>query len=62
MSRYTYCYYCQAYDYAMGQQTRCRTCQSEIAELSHCAMVHGQTAERLEAVARQRKQTEALTT
>lgn len=61
MNRYTYCYYCQAYDYAMGQQTRCLTCQSEIAALSQCAMVHRQTAERLEAAARQRKQTESLT-
>jgi len=61
MNRYTYCYYCQAYDYTVGQQVRCTTCQSDIAELSQCGMLHYETAQRLQAQAAQRKQTEQQT-
>lgn len=54
MNRYTYCYYCQAYAYTAGQATRCTTCQSEIAELSQCGMLHAQTADRLQTQAAMR--------
>ena len=51
MKRYTYCYRCQMYYIAMGQQTRCLTCEFELAELSTCGMLHAETAERLQAKA-----------
>jgi Zn finger protein HypA/HybF involved in hydrogenase expression len=55
---YCYCYYCERYLTVFGQATRCPDCQSEVASLSQCGMLHYETAQRLRATAKVRKQME----
>lgn len=58
---YAYCYYCERYLTALGQQTKCDCCQSEIASLSSCGRLHYETAQRLTAQVRYRKAQESST-
>lgn len=62
MRQYAYCYYCERYLIALGQQTCCELCQSEIASLSQCGMLHYETAQRLTAQAQYRRSQEAKQT
>lgn len=55
MRRYVYCYYCERYLIALGQESRCEICCSETASLSQSGMLHYDTAQRLTAQAAYRK-------
>ena len=59
MSQYCYCYYCERHLTVFGQGLKCPNCQSEVASLSQCGMLHCETAQRLMAVAQVRKESEA---